>query len=287
MKIPLPTPLKRRIKGRLKKWRLAWLRHRYAFGPEQFACGLRQLGLAAGDTVMVHSSMDCFAVFNGRPTEIIAELDKIVGPTGTLVMPTIPFAGSSLDWVGSGNIFDNRLTPSRMGLLTELFRRSPGVLRSQHPTHAVAARGAGAEALCRNHHLAATPCGEDSPYHGLLAADGSILLLGTGMESMTFFHALEEILADKMPFFPFTEKIYSLKSRNANGEMVLTKTRLYDLKISRRRRISRMTSQLQSQPGRWRQVRLGNMEMILLKARDVLAAGEEMAARGEFCYTDA
>ncbi|MBF0455836.1 MAG: AAC(3) family N-acetyltransferase [Magnetococcales bacterium] len=286
MKIPLPVALKRRIKGHLKRWRMAWIRHRYGFGPEQFSQALQQLGLQGGETVLVHSDMDCFEPFSGRPTEIITQLEELLGPSGTLVMPTIPFSGSALAWVEEGGGFDNRLTPSRTGLLTEFFRRSSGVIRSQHPTHPVAAKGLRAADLCADHHLAQTPCGKGSPYHRLLAVDGWTLLLGSGMESMTFYHAVEEVIEDKMPFSPFTTAYYTIESRTQTGEMVQTRTRLFDPDLSRRRRISRLVSQLQSKPGRWREVDLGKMTIILLKASEVLAAAEEMALKGAFCYEE-
>jgi aminoglycoside 3-N-acetyltransferase len=286
MAIPLPKSLKRWIKGQIKQWRLAWLRYRYAFSPKELNLALQKLGLKDGDTIIVHSSMDSFAAFNGRPTEIIAELEKILGPSGTLVMPTLPFSGSALDWVEGKNLFDNYMTPSRMGLITELFRRSPGVVRSQHPTHAVAAKGGGADMLCLNHHLATTPCGEGSPYQRIIAVDGATLLLGVSIETLMIYHSIEEILEDRMPTSPFTEEEYKIESRSVGGAMVETNTRLFNQELSRRRSISKLIAPLKAKPGYWREVKIGNMVMVLLKAREVLEVAEEMAERGEFCYKE-
>ncbi|MBF0358265.1 MAG: AAC(3) family N-acetyltransferase [Magnetococcales bacterium] len=286
MAIPLPKSLKRRIKGQIKQWRLAWLRYRYAFGPKEFNLALQKLGLKDGDTIIVHSSMDSFAAFTGRPTEVIAELTKILGPAGTLVMPTLPFSGSALDWVEGKNLFDNYMTPSKMGLITELFRRSHGVVRSQHPTHAVAAKGGGAEMLCNNHHLATTPCGEGSPYQRIIAVDGAALLLGVGIETLMIYHSIEEILEERMPTSPFTAEMYKIESRNADGEMVETNTRLFNQELSSRRSISKLIPHLKARPGCWQEVKVGNLVMVLLKAREVLAVAEEMAERGEFCYKE-
>ncbi len=201
-------------------------------------------------------------------------------------MSTIPFTGSALEWVAAGQVFDNYRTPSQMGLLTELFRRWPGVTRSQHPTHAVAALGAKAEMLCVDHHLAQTPCGRGSPYHRLLEVDAYSLLLGSGVETMIVYHAIEEIIEDKMPRSPFTEEVYRLQSRTVDGATVLTETRLFDPEMSRRRCVSRMIPYLKARPGCWRQVDLGGMEMLLIKAADVLEVAEEMALKGEFCYEE-
>ncbi|MBF0193015.1 MAG: AAC(3) family N-acetyltransferase [Magnetococcales bacterium] len=286
MAIPLPAPLKRQIKGSYKKLRLAWLNHRYGFGSEDFAAALSKLGLKEGENLMVSSSMDCFATFKGRPTDIISELEKKLGPSGTLLMSSLPFVGSAIDWVESNEMFDNRLTPSKMGLIAELFRRTPGVIRSQHPTHAVVAKGAKAQELCKDHHLSSTPCGEGSPYRRLIDLGGSSLLLGTGVETMIVYHAMEEILEPTMPISPFTKEKYKIKSKDSEGNIVQTNTRLFNPYLSKRRYVTKMIPHLKARPGCWRQVNIGNMEMILLKAQDVLEVAQEMALKGEFCYKE-
>jgi aminoglycoside N3'-acetyltransferase len=60
--------------------------------------------------------------------------------------------------------------------------------------HPVAGWGRKAPAILDKHQLARSPCGESSPFHRLLEANGRILLAGVGIRSMTFFHCLEEIL---------------------------------------------------------------------------------------------
>ena len=79
--------------------------------------------------------------------------------SGTVLMPTLPFGGVAIDYARKNPVFDVRRTPSQTGLLTEIFRRSAGVLRSVHPTHPVAVAGHGAVEMVEGHHLAATPCG--------------------------------------------------------------------------------------------------------------------------------
>jgi aminoglycoside 3-N-acetyltransferase len=285
MAIPLPASLKQKIKGRYKQWRVAYLCYRYAFGRKEFAAVLLKLGIKEGETLMVSSSMDCFATFTGRPTDIIAELQKVIGPSGNLLMSTLPFVGSAHDWVGSGVMFNNLLTPSKMGLITELFRRSAGVVRSQHPTHAVAAFGAKAAELCDGHHLATTPCGEGSPYKRVVDVGGSYLLLGVGVETMMIFHAIEEMLEAKMPISPFTKDRYKIESKNADGEIVVTNTRLFNPYLSQRRDVTKIIPHLKAK-GCWRQINMGNMDMVLLKAQDVLAVMQDMAEAGEYCYDE-
>jgi len=281
----LPKGARGRLKGWRKRLRLAYARRWKAFGPDALLAALRDLGVDPGEVVMVHSSFDRFAGFSGKATDVLRVLQDAVGPTGTLLMPTLPFTGTAVEYVSRGEIFDVRRTPSRVGLLTELFRRSPGVVRSVHPTHPVAAWGARAAEMVANHHLARTPCGEGSPFARLLERDGRVLFLGADIDSMTLFHCIEEILEPGMPISPFTKDEIALESRDQTGGILLTKTRLFDPALSRRRNLEPLRPVLR-QRGTWAQGRVGGLDMILLNARDVLAAGRWLADRGVHCYDE-
>lgn len=279
----LPKGTKDQLKGWRKRLRLAYVRHRYGFGPDDLLAALRRVGVKAGDVLLVHSSYDKFAGFSGKPSDAIRVLQDAAGATGTVLMPTLPFTGTAVDYVSRGSIFDVRRTPSQMGLLTELFRRSPEVSRSVHPTHPVAAWGAHTADMLANHHLARTPCGDGSPFARLLERDGRILLLGVDIESMTFFHCIEEVLERDMPMSPFTAEEFSLQSRDEHGVILVSKTRLFDPALSRRRDVRKLEPVLR-QKGTWAETRLGELDIVLLKAKDVMAASKGLAAQGVYCY---
>ncbi len=281
----LPKGAKERLKGWRKRLRLAYVRRWRAFQAHDLLAALRKLGVTPGSVVMVHSSFDRFAGFTGKPTDVIRVLEEAVGPTGTLLMPTLPFTGTAVEYVSRRPVFDVRRTPSQVGLLTELFRRSAGVARSVHPTHPVAAWGARATDMLANHHLARTPCGKGTPFARLFERDGRILFLGAGIESMTFFHYVEEVLEPAMPRSPFTRDDFTLESRDETGAIAVSKTRLFDPALSRRRNLTKLAPVLRGQ-GAWAQTRLGELDIILLKARDVMAASRELAAAGVYCYDD-
>jgi aminoglycoside 3-N-acetyltransferase len=283
MTVLLPKVTRRFVKSWLKRLRLAYVRQRHSFTLEELIQFLRRLGVKPGDVLLVHSSFDRFEGFAGKPTDVILALQQVVGSTGTVLMPTLPFTGTAVDYVARSVIFDVTSTPSRMGLLTELFRRSPGVLRSVHPTHSVAAWGARAQEIIIDHHLAKTPCGTGSPFIRLLELNGRILFLGTGIGSMTFFHAVEELLASQMPFSPFTAETFNLQSRNVEGKILYSTLRLFDPTWSRRRNLEKLVPVLKSQKA-WVDGRIGSLSGILLEAKDVLQACRELAAKGVYCY---
>lgn len=149
----------------------------------------QSLGIRAGDLLLVHASLSAIGFVPGREKTVIAALKEVLGPQGTLVLPT-----HTWEWVNAGSrSFDARTAPSCVGRLPEIFRTMPGVKRSLHPTHSVAAIGPQADMLLVGHEDAATPCGEGTPYHRLLQNGGRILMLGAGLESNTSFHTLEAI----------------------------------------------------------------------------------------------
>jgi aminoglycoside 3-N-acetyltransferase len=257
----------------------------HSFGPAELAASLRSLGLSDGDVVLVHSSFDAFEGFSGGVTDVVAVLQQLVGERGILLMPTIPFTGTAVEWVREHPRVDLRRTPSRMGLITELFRRSEGVVRSVHPTHPIAAWGRGAVDFVAGHQEAATPCGVGSPYHRLLECNGKILLLGADVGSVTFYHTVEELLEESMPASPFTVEQFRVECVATDGTEHVTTTRLFDPLISRRRNLLPLVPEF-TRRNSWRRARVGLLPITMIPARAVLEAVSDLAARGKYCYDD-
>lgn len=277
----------RALKATVKRYRKAarsrFTRAFFSFDAALLREGLRDLGVTRGGMLLVHSSYNEFEGFTGKPTDVISILLELLGASGVLMMPTMPFTGTAVDWVAQNPVLDLVRTPSRMGLLTELFRRSSGVARSVHPTHPVAVWGAGMESVVAEHYRSTTPCGRGSPFDRLQQADGQILLLGADISSLTFFHWVEEAIEPMLPVSPFTQQVYSLKTRRTDGSEVATQTRLFEPAVSRRRDLYRLVPELQ-RAGDWHERRVGRLNATLIQARRVHAAALSLAQRGVFCY---
>ena len=94
-------------------------------------------------------------------------------------------------------------TPSTVGWLTEFFRQMPGTYRSDHYSHAVAARGKGAKALVADHlrregyqspwdhHPWGKTYGTHSPMCRAYKTAAKLLMLGVDYESSTYVHFVE------------------------------------------------------------------------------------------------
>ncbi len=166
---------------------------------------LRELGVAEGDVLCVHTSLRALGWVPGGPQTVLLALLDTVGPTGTLVFPTQtshlsdpahweqpPVPPAWVDPVRAElPAFDPALTPSRgMGAVPECARSHPAAIRSAHPLLSFVAIGPRAADLMIPHELS-PGFGEGSPLARLEAAAASALLLGVDHGSCTPLHLAE------------------------------------------------------------------------------------------------
>lgn len=164
------------------------------------------LGITAGETLLVHSSLSALGWVCGGAVAVVQALMRVLTDQGTLVMPT--HSGDLTDpcrwhvppvpeswWQPIRDTmpaFHPAYTPSRgMGKIPEVFRTMPGVLRSNHPILSFAAWGRQAEFITANHRLEHS-LGDGSPLARVYDLDGRVLLLGVGFGNNTSFHLSED-----------------------------------------------------------------------------------------------
>jgi aminoglycoside N3'-acetyltransferase len=177
------------------------------------------------EVLMVHSSIsDMRPMYEGTAQDVLSLLLRVVGAERTLAMPAFFFGTTEhyhRDFYRVHSRFDVRRTPSQMGLVSELFRRSPGVMRSLHPTHSICARGPLANELVATHHLSPWACGELSPFGIMGRRNTAILGLGTeSYRALTQVHAMEEILGDTFPVPREPEPIVRAELIDAMGKVI-------------------------------------------------------------------
>jgi aminoglycoside 3-N-acetyltransferase len=166
---------------------------------------LRRLGIATGDTLLVHASLRSLGYVLGGATTVVHALLDAIGAAGTVVVPAqTPENRDPSRWTRPAvparwwpriraelPPFDPGLTPSNgTGAIAERVRTWPGSVRSHHPQTSFAAVGSRAAELMAGHALT-SPLGEESPLARLEAADGRVLLLGVGYDRCTAFHLAE------------------------------------------------------------------------------------------------
>ena len=133
---------------------------------------------------------------------VIAALEETVGEDGLILMPSFNLRPSREERVAS---WDVATTPSTVGWLTEFFRQMPDTYRSDHYSHAVAARGRDAEAFVADHlrregcqspwdlHPWGKTYGTHSPMFRAYKTDGKLLMIGVDYETSTYIHLVEVI----------------------------------------------------------------------------------------------
>jgi aminoglycoside N3'-acetyltransferase len=202
---------------------------------QDLASELRKCGLE-GRTVGVHSNLTSIGLVAETPVSpaeekrglnpiaktVISAFMDAVGPKGTFFVPThsCNFIGHyaphqlkvSVEKDENNNVIKRTLlddgyynrekSPSLVGALTQSVIWADGAIRSEHPSHSIAAIGKEAEYLVRGHDPFAQSVGIHNAFNKAVGLDGIILFIGDTLKSNTTFHAYETMmLPDAAEYF--------------------------------------------------------------------------------------
>jgi aminoglycoside 3-N-acetyltransferase len=173
---------------------------------EDLANGFRELGVRAGETIMVHASVRAIGELAGGPDQIHLALKDALTAGGTLMM----YAGcpSYTDEVGRGNLTAEQerevlekfpafvaataRSARDNGALVEFFRTFPGSTVNDHVARFVV------WGRHTSHLISAQPWnyafGHGSALERFVNLEGRILLLGCDHDTATFLHYAEHIV---------------------------------------------------------------------------------------------
>lgn len=148
---------------------------------------LKALGIQPTDTLLVHSSLKSIGPVEGGAEGVLDALIDYLRP-GLLIFPTHTWKQINEQY----NVFDPQTEPACIGILPNLFMKRPGVIRSWHPTHSVAACGVDAAAYTAGEEQWDTPCPRQGCWGKLIDRQAKILFIGCSLKSNTFLHGVEE-----------------------------------------------------------------------------------------------
>lgn len=167
------------------------------------AAALRSVGVVFGDTVMFHSSLSSMGTVVGGADAVIDGFLDAVGPTGTVAVPTLWWHETNPPLKLDDWDIDN--SPSYVGLITEVFRKRPGSVRSDNPTHSVSAIGARSKELTRDHGKSGlrmcvfgdTAFAKESPWEKLYQWNAAYCFIGVDFTVNTMGHYVECLVVER------------------------------------------------------------------------------------------
>ncbi len=240
--------------------RKGYVKFRPVIAERDLIRALRRVGVRRGSKLIAHCSLSQFGYIQGGAKTMIRALVSALGRQGTLCMPT-----HSLNWLGK-KPYHPKTSPSVVGAVSDCFRQQSGVVRSNHPTHSVGARGPMARELVAGHDGRVAPQSRDGFWGKFVVADGWVLLMSP-LRSNTLMHAAELWSGVPMP-----DIVVPLRTGKRIRRIILPNapwhTNYFDRIYRALRRVQRIRS-----------VRLGESRIYLMRARDVMEVAMRVLRR--------
>ena len=186
------------------------------YNKQQLKDQLESMGLKGDETILIHSSMKAIgAVDGGADTVLDAWMEYF--KDGLLLLPTHTWKTVNAD----NPVYNPYTTPSCVGLLTNMFMKRDGVIRSLHPTHSMAGYGTYAAVYLAGEEYNNTPCTPGGCYDRLKEVGGKVLLVGVGHERNTYIHSVEEVLnvPNRLSDMPMELVIELQEESNNSGKL--------------------------------------------------------------------
>lgn len=265
------------VKLKVKDWLTKSI---WAYGPDEICRKLREIGVDRGTTLVIHASWRIHNGFRGKPADLIKVFKTLVGNQGLLVMMSMPYHNmSSAQWLAKGKPMNVRRSPSMMGLVSEVFRRSEGVHRSLSATHPLLAWGRDAEAFVDGHQDTDRPFGPDSPFARLFERNALILGFDAPFSTFTFTHFVEDHLGEMLPVSLYEPKPATGKVIDYAGNESLQTIRVISAQANSLRREERLVARLEQERS-LHKGRIGNTELIWIHAISLLTGAEHLVQDG-------
>ena len=242
---------------------------------------LAGMGLKPTDTLMVHASMKAVgAVEGGADTVLDAFMEYF--REGLFLMPTHTWSSIKKN----NPVFDPKTEPACIGLLPNLLRQRPGVLRSLHPTHSVAAWGPRAAEFIAGEENATSPCTPGGCWDRLREEDAKILLLGVTHNRNTFLHSVDEALGIPDRLTPDRVLLHTVMPDGTLHDTWMHRHYNSTYGSGAYAEYYNKLKQAFYDLGAAKPARFGDAECILCEARKLYAVCQKLYAREENCVID-
>lgn len=188
------------------------------YNKQQLKNQLESMGLKGDETILIHSSMKAIGAVDGG-ADTVLDVWMEYFKNGLLLLPTHTWKTVNAD----NPVYNPYTTPSCVGLLTNMFMKRDGVIRSLHPTHSMSGYGKNAAEYLAGEEYNNTPCTPGGCYDRLKEVGGKVLLVGVGHERNTYIHSVEEVLnvPNRLSDMPMELVIELQEESNNSGKLPL------------------------------------------------------------------
>lgn len=242
-----------------------------------FVSSLKKVGVRKGDVVFVHSDISVFGKLAVMDADILllALVDSIkesVGESGTVIMPTFCYS------FGNNEVFDVLKTKSKVGVLTEFFRKQPCTVRTIQPIYSVAIWGKRKKELF---YISKDSFDDNSIFGKLHKLNGKYLMLGSSFaSSFTFLHFIEQSFGVSYRF----KKAFKGKINHNNNiysdeftcfvryleKKIITDLSKFEIHLHKNQLI--------------KQVEIGFGSLLSAQTSDLYTEGMKMLEKDEYCF---
>ena len=230
---------------------------------------LQTIGIKKGDVLLVHSSLSKIGFIENGPKDFVEALLESVGSEGHVLMPNSPNASFQLDYIQQLSLFDVQNDVSKLGAITEYFRKLPNAIRSEHPTEPVSCVGPNAAFFVGNHFGNITPYNENSPFFKVSQMNGKILYVGVTLDNAgTNLHTLEDAISD-FKFPVYHEENFDVKIKCIDGTIKSMQTKVHNPVWSKKRQCDGLLPLFESHNVA-QKVNIGNAETWFFDAKKML-----------------
>lgn len=186
------------------------------YNKQQLKNQLESMGLKGDETILIHSSMKAIGAVDGG-ADTVLDVWMEYSKNGLLLLPTHTWKTVNAD----NPVYNPYTTPSCVGLLTNMFMKRDGVIRSLHPTHSMSGYGKNAAEYLAGEEYNNTPCTPGGCYDRLKEVGGKVLLVGVGHERNTYIHSVEEVLnvPNRLSDMPMELVIELQEESNNSGKL--------------------------------------------------------------------
>lgn len=279
----LPRPVKLAMKARWIAARNWFVQGFMSYGSAELGGALRALGVRPGDSLMLHSAHGPQYGFRGSIDELTHVFVDAVGNDGHVLMVSLPYRSASAQYLENLKVFDVRRAPSMMGMVSEYFRRRPEVVRSLNPSHPVLIRGPRAGWYAAGHEDCLYPCGPGTPFDKFAAEDGIVVFYNVAVDTFTFFHHLEHLVHDSLPFPLYTAQPFNVPVIDRDGNPGTVVTHAFAREAIKRRRFGVLEREMRAR-GLVVSRRIGRSQIHAIRVRPVIDCVRDMLERSAYFY---